>query len=310
MRPKCAIKRVFKHGPNTSQTPPQRALKHIPQRVLKRAPNTPSNVPPTHPNASPTRPQARPPTHPQMRSHHLLKCPPNAPSNASSSRAQTRPKRAVKHAPHRVLKRIPNASQTRPQVRPKRVPNASPTLPQAHPKRLPNAPPTHPHKIEDKYSFFSVSFVSNYLNLGPFPRRPGTRYDAPSCPPLSCVIIARPPPPVGVSDVLACPPPPSRCRCTFPLCGLLHAPPLCVAARRTPARACTCRRTVHAHVWGKGKGAYPRNRAVLRCTGNIARCTRTRNRMGTVFSGTGRGVTRGTRGLPVSCLTSAARPRL
>jgi hypothetical protein len=145
--------------------------------------------------------------------------------------------------------------------------------------------------------------VSNYLNLGPFPRRRDTTHPlAPLCRALS----SHAPPPV-VSDVLACgvPPPPgvvartpslrhplSR-RCTLHPCTRLHA-----SSNRARSRL------------GQGQGGVPeepcdvtvhRNTfAVLRCTRNIARCTRTRNRMGTVFSGTGRGVTRGTRGLPVS----------
>jgi hypothetical protein len=101
--------------------------------------------------------------------------------------------------------------------------------------------------------------------------------------------------------------------------------PLGVVARTPSARRCTpppllralahpCmrrRRIVRARVWGEGEGMCSRNRAVLqvhrdtfavlRCTHNIVRCTRTLNRKGTVFSGTGRGMTHGTRGLPMSC---------
>ena len=165
-------------------------------------------------------------------------------------------------------------------------------------------PPTPPHKNEDKYSFFPVL---SCLNKTEPPSRPS--------PPLS----------------------PFACRCTHPLCASLHASPLRVVARipsarrcmpsllralappplRALARPCTRRRIVRARVWGEGEGTCSRNRAVLqvhrdtfavlRCAHNVARCTRTLNHKGTVFSGTGRGMTHGTRGLPVSCHCSQCR---
>jgi hypothetical protein len=112
----------------------------------------------------------------------------------------------------------------------------------------------HPLKIQDKFSFFFVSFVSKLNCLGPSPRCLGTRHDTPPRPPFcraadSCVIIARPP---SCRGIVACTPigvllhpRPPLCRCTRPAppCVSLHAPPLrvgartplCIFARPTPA---------------------------------------------------------------------------
>jgi hypothetical protein len=194
--------------------------------------------------------------------------------------------------PQRASKRLPNTP-----------PNASPTrlqtTPQHASKRLPNAPsnapPTYPHKNKDKCSFFSVLSCLNKTE----PRALfASSWD------MTRRTPSRPRPPLSPS-ACRCTHPPSARRCTHPLCVLLHAPP-----PRVLARPCTRRRIARARVWGEGEGMCSSNRAVLqvhrdtfavlRCTRNVARCTRTLNRKGTVFSGTGRGMTHGTRGLPVS----------
>jgi hypothetical protein len=138
----------------------------------------------------------------------------------------------------------------------------------------------HPLKIQDKFSFFFVSFVSKLNCLGPSPRCLGTRHDTPPRPPFfraadSCVIIARPPScrgivactPIGVL-LHPCPP---LCRCTrlAPPCVSLHAPPLRVGARTPSVHLCTphpcmpLARVVapRAHVWGEGKETCTRRTA-------------------------------------------------
>jgi hypothetical protein len=115
--------------------------------------------------------------------------------------------------------------------------------------------------------------------------------------------VARPPPPLCA---VACPPGLSSvCRCTPPLLRAIAPAPLCAVARPS-----MCRCIVRTCIWSEGEGSCSRNRTVLWVTVtllqcysapiNIAQCTRTRNHMGTVFSGTGRGVMHGTRGLPMS----------
>jgi hypothetical protein len=122
----------------------------------------------------------------------LPKCVPNESSNVPSITSQTRLKRvpnASQTRPQHVLKRTPNAPSntpsSTPQMHPKRIPNTSSntpsSTPQTRPKCVPNASsnalPMHPHKIQDnlnKFSFFSVSFVSKLNCLGPSPRRLGT----------------------------------------------------------------------------------------------------------------------------------------
>ena len=158
----------------------------------------------------------------------------------------------------------------------------------------------------------------------------------PLCVPLhtpSLRAVARPPLPAVARPRLCVllHAPLSACRCTLPLCMPLHAlpasplravacppapPGLSSACRCTPsplraiARPSMRRRIVHARVWGDGEGSCSRNRTVLRVTVTLLRCygAPVMSRgvpvpltvRGTVFSGTGRGVTHGTRGLPVS----------
>jgi hypothetical protein len=274
MRPQRALKRALKHALNASQTRPQRvlkrALKHVPnasqtrpQRVLKRAPNAPSNTPSSTPQTCPKRV-------------------PNASSNAPLTRPQTRPQARPKRVPNASSNAPSNAPSRTPQTPPKRVPNTSS-----------NALPTHPHKIQDKFSVFSVSFMSKLNCLGPLHVVLGRDSTHPLAPPIccaaeSCVIIARPPSCRGIvacthshRGVIAPPAPrPRLCRCTRPPCVSLHAPRPRVVARAPCASlhapplhaSCMCRRTARSRL-GRGQGdVHSSTRRTARCyTGIRAR---------------------------------------